>query len=159
MAREAALPPGFLAWLTGGVQAGFVLGTLGSAALALPDRIDPRRLIAAACLLGAAANVLILALPVGDPWVIVARGATGLALACVYPVGMKLAAGWAGPRDAGLVVGLLVGGLTLGSGSPHLVNALGGLDWRMTVAAASLAALLAAGLVLAVRLGPRHAKA
>ncbi|GGC33493.1 MFS transporter [Siccirubricoccus deserti] len=159
MAREAAVPPGFLAWLTGGVQAGFVLGTLASAALALPDRVDPRRLIAAACLFGATANALILALPVGDPWVVVARGATGLALACVYPVGMKLAAGWAGPGDAGLVVGLLVGGLTLGSGAPHLVNALGGLEWRVTVAAASLAALLAAGLVLAVRLGPRHAKA
>jgi MFS family permease len=159
MAREAAVPPGFLAWLTGGVQAGFVLGTLASAVLALPDRIDPRRLIAAACLFGAAANALILALPVGDPRVILARGATGLALACVYPVGMKLAASWAGPRDAGLVVGLLVGGLTLGSGSPHLVNALGGLEWRMTVGAASLAALLAAGMVLVVRLGPRHAKA
>ncbi|RYI88488.1 MAG: MFS transporter, partial [Acetobacteraceae bacterium] len=101
MAREAALPAGFLAWLTGGVQAGFVLGTLLSAALALADRLDPRRLVAAACLLGALANAAILALPVGDAWVIAARGVTGLALACVYPVGMKLAAGWAGSRDAG----------------------------------------------------------
>ncbi|MCO6414917.1 MFS transporter [Siccirubricoccus sp. KC 17139] len=159
MARDAPLPPGFLAWLTGGVQAGFVLGTLASAALALPDRLDPRRLVAAACLLGAAANAALLLLPPGDPWMIAARGATGLALACIYPVGMKLAAGWAGPRDAGLVVGLLVGGLTLGSGAPHLVNALGGLDWRLTVGAASLGALLGAVLILGVRLGPRHAKA
>ena len=159
MAREAALPAGFLAWLTGGVQAGFVLGTLLSAALALADRLDPRRLVAAACLLGALANAAILALPVGDPLVILARGVTGLALACVYPVGMKLAAGWAGKRDAGLVVGLLVGGLTLGSASPHLVNALGGLGWRPTVAAASVAAVVAAGLVLAARPGPRHAPA
>lgn len=43
MAREAALPPGFLAWLTSAVQAGFVVGTLVSAMLALPDRLDPRR--------------------------------------------------------------------------------------------------------------------
>ena len=159
MAREAALPPGFLAWLTGGVQAGFVLGTLVSAVLALADRLDPRRLVAAACLLGATANAVILALPPGDPSVILARGVTGAALACVYPVGMKLATGWAGPRDAGLVVGLLVGGLTLGSASPHLVNALGGLGWRVTVGAASAAAVAAAGLVLAARLGPRHAPA
>jgi len=156
MAREATLPPGFLAWLTGAVQLGFVLGTLGSAALALPDRVDPRRLIAAAALFGAAANALILLLPVGHPGVLWLRGATGLALACVYPVGMKLAAGWAGPRDAGIVVGLLVGGLTLGSASPHLVNALGGMGWRGVVAAASVAALLGAGLILCARLGPGH---
>ncbi len=156
MAREATLAPGFLAWLTGAVQLGFVLGTLGAAALALPDRVDPRRLIAAAALFGAAANALILLLPVGHPGVLWLRGATGLALACVYPVGMKLAAGWAGPRDAGIVVGLLVGGLTLGSASPHLINALGGLGWRGVVAAASVAALLGAGLILCARLGPGH---
>src|SRR3982750_4675066 len=70
MAWEAPLPPGFLAWLTGAVQLGFVLGPLGSAALARPDRIDPRRLIATAAGFGAAANALILALPVGSPWTI-----------------------------------------------------------------------------------------
>ena len=159
MAREATLPSGFLSWLTGAVQLGFVLGTIASAALALPDRLDPRRLIAAAALLGAAANALILAMPVGSSWVIMARGVTGLALACVYPVGVKLAAGWATRADAGLVVGLLVGGLTLGSASPHLVNALGGMDWRLTVGAASVAALAAAALILATRLGPGHAPA
>jgi MFS family permease len=159
MAREAPLPPGFLAWLTGGVQLGFVLGTLASAALALPDRIDPRRLIAAASLLGAAANALVLALPIGSPGVIALRVVTGLALACIYPVGMKLATGWATRADAGLVVGMLVGGLTLGSASPHLVNAFGGVDWRVTVGAASAAALVAAGLILRTRLGPAHAPA
>lgn len=159
MAREASLPPGFVAWLTGAVQLGFVLGTLGSAALALPDRLDPRRLIAAAALLGAAANALVLLLPVGSPLVVAARGVTGMALACIYPVGMKLAAGWATRTDAGLVVGLLVGGLTLGSASPHLVNALGGLEWRVTVGAASAASMAAAGLILATRLGPGHAPA
>ncbi|MBK1657615.1 MFS transporter [Paracraurococcus ruber] len=159
MARDEALQPGFLAWLTGGVQLGFVLGTLGSALLALPDRLDPRRLIAAAALLGALANALILLLPVGHPGVILLRGVTGLALACIYPVGMKLAAGWATKADAGLVVGLLVGGLTLGSASPHLVNAVGGLGWRTTVGTASGAALLAAALILGTRLGPAHAPA
>ncbi|MDO9708720.1 MFS transporter [Paracraurococcus lichenis] len=159
MAREAPLPPGFLAWLTGGVQLGFVLGTLGSATLALPDRLDPRRLIAVAALIGAAANAVMLVLPVGDTGVILARGVTGLALACIYPVGMKLAAGWATKADVGLVVGMLVGGLTLGSASPHLVNALGGLDWRVTVGAASVLAVVAAGLILGTRLGPAHAPA
>ena len=159
MAQEAALPAGFLAWLTSAVQAGFVVGTLASAALALPDRLDPRRLIAGAALLGAGANALILAFPVGHWSVIAARALTGATLACVYPPGMKLAAGWADHNDTGLLVGLLVGGVTLGSAAPHLANALGGLDWRVTVAASSAAAVLAGALILAVRLGPRHAPA
>ncbi len=160
MAREAAaVSAGFQAWLTGAVQAGFVLGTLASATLTLPDRYDPRRVFAAAALLGAAANAALLALPVGSPWAIAARGLTGMALAGVYPVGMKLAAGWADRGDTGLIVGTLVGGLTLGSAAPHLVNAFGGADWRLTVAAASAGALLAAGLIAAVRLGPLHAGA
>lgn len=160
MAHESALVgPGFQALLTGAVQAGFVLGTLLSAVLALPDRFDPRRVFAVAAASGAVANAAILLLPAGSPAVVAARLATGVALAGVYPVGMKLAVGWADRGDAGLVVGMLVGGLTLGSASPHLVNALGGLSWRITLAVASLAALLAASLVGAVRLGPRHAAA
>ena len=160
MARTGmSVGPGFQALLTSAVQAGFVCGTLVSAALALPDRHDPRKVFVVATLLGAGANALILALPVGSPAVIAARFVTGAALAGVYPVGMKMAAGWAGRADTGLIVGLLVGGLTLGSASPHLANALGGLDWRMTVGAASLAALAGAGLMALVRLGPRHAPA
>ena len=46
--------------LTSSVQAGFVAGCLVSAALGLADRGDPRRLFAAAALVGAAANVLLL---------------------------------------------------------------------------------------------------
>ncbi|WP_328733409.1 MFS transporter [Falsiroseomonas selenitidurans] len=166
---EAAGRPGsgFLALLTSAVQAGFVCGTLASAALTLPDRLDPRRLFAGAALLGAVANAAILLLPAEA--IILARFVTGVALAGVYPVGMKLAAGWAGQGgagqggagrgDMGLVVGLLVGGLVLGSASPHLVNGLGGLDWRLTLASASLAALAGAALILGVRLGPGHAAA
>lgn len=159
MAREAALTTGFQALLTSAVQAGFVLGTLVSAMLGLADRLDPRRLFAAAALLGALANATILLLPVGVDAAVLARLLTGVALAGVYPVGMKLAAGWADRNDAGLVVGLLVGGLTLGSASPHLVNAFGGLDWRLTLAAASLVAVAGAALMALVRLGPRHAPA
>jgi MFS family permease len=158
MARDAgSVGTGFQALLTGAVQAGFVFGTLVSAALALPDRYDPRRVIAVASLLGAAANAAILFLAPGSDAAVAARFATGAALAGVYPVGMKLAAGWADRGDTGLVVGVLVGGLTLGSASPHLLSALGGADWRLTLGAASLAAVAGAGLIGLTRLGPRHA--
>ena len=159
MARETELPPGFQALLTSAVQAGFVAGTLACAILALPDRFDPRRVFAASALLGAAANALILVLPPGSDGAIAARFVTGAALAGVYPVGMKLAAGWADRRDMGLIVGILVGGLTLGSASPHLVNALGGPGWRLTLVFATGAALAGAVLIGSVRLGPGHAPA
>jgi MFS family permease len=159
LAEAGGLGAGFQALMTSAVQAGFVCGTLASAALALPDRFDPRRVFAASALVGAGANALILVLPLGGEAAVAARFVTGAALAGVYPVGMKLAAGWAGRGDMGLVVGLLVGGLVLGSASPHLVNALGGLDWRLVLASATAAALAGAALMALVRLGPRHAPA
>src|SRR3954447_293523 len=156
--REAqAAIPGFQAWLTSAVQAGFVLGTLISAGLSLPDRLDPRLVFAASSIAGAAVTLAMLVLPLGGVADILARTITGVALAGIYPVGMKLAAGWATKADTGLVVGILVGGLILGSASPHLVNGLGGLDWRLTLGAASGAAILGALLIGLTRLGPRHA--
>ncbi len=140
---------------TTSVQAGFVVGTLGSAILGLADRLDPRRFFAAATLLGAGANALILVLDPTSDAVIVCRFVTGVAMAGVYPVGMKMAASWA-KADMGLLIGLLIGGLTLGSASPHLFNALGGIDWRFTIASASAAAVVAALLIHRVRLGPNR---
>jgi MFS family permease len=123
---------------TSAVQAGFVLGTLFSAALGLADRIDPRKLFMTAAIVGAAANGVI---PLLDPQSVAVVGLrliTGFCMAGVYPVGMKLVATWA-RGDMGWLVGLLVGALTLGSASPHLINAVGGvvgsLGWRLTLAA------------------------
>jgi len=76
----------------------------------------------------------------------------------VYPVGMKLASTWA-RGDMGLMVGILVGALTLGSATPHLFNALGGLDWRTPVAASSASALVAAALIGLAGLGPNRTAA
>src|SRR5258706_11091506 len=144
--------------LTSGVQAGFVIGCLASAVLGLPDRVDPRRLFAVSALAGAAANALLL---VVDPVSFAApllRVVTGICMAGVYPVGMKLASTWA-KGDMGLMVGLLVGALTLGSASPHLFNAFGGVDWRVTLGAASISALAAAILIGFCGLGPNRAPA
>ena len=89
------------------------------------------------------ANGLILTVEPTSSLVPILRFVTGVCMAGVYPVGMKLAATWA-RGDMGLMVGLLVGALTLGSAAPHLFNAFGGVDWRFTVGAASVAALVAA---------------
>ncbi len=139
---------------TSAVQLGFVAGSLGSALLGLADRLDPRRLFGASAVIAAAANASLLVLEPGGTGAAAARFLTGACMAGVYPVGMKIASTWA-KGDMGLVVGLLVGALTLGSASPHLFNALGGLDWRLTVALCSAAAILGAFAIHFVELGPR----
>ena len=142
--------------LTSGVQVGFVLGCLASAFLGLADRIDPRRLFASSAAVGAAANALLLVVDMTSPIVPVLRVITGACMAGVYPVGMKLASTWA-KGDMGLMVGILVGALTLGSASPHLFNALGGVDWRIPLGLASVSALVAAALILYAGIGPNRA--
>jgi MFS family permease len=143
---------------TSAVQAGFVVGTLLSAFFSLADRIDPRRFFMAASLVAAAVNAAILLVEPTSFAVIVFRFATGVCMAGIYPVGMKLATTWA-KGDMGLLVGLLVGALTVGSAAPHLFNALGGIDWRFTLGAASISALAAAGGIQFAGVGPNIGKA
>jgi MFS family permease len=158
LVAEFQLSNFFQAALTSGVQAGFVVGCLVSALLGLPDRVDPRRLFAASATVGALANALLLVI---DPTTLampLLRVVTGICMAGVYPVGMRLAATWA-KGDMGLMVGILVGALTLGSAAPHLFNAFGGLDWRPTLAASSASAIAAALLIRFAGLGPNRAAA
>jgi len=144
--------------LTSSVQAGFVVGSLASALLGLADRFDPRRLFMVSALVAAGANGAILLFEPTSPMVPVLRLITGLCMAGIYPVGMKHASTWAA-GDMGLVVGLLVGALTLGSATPHLFNALGGVDWRFTLGAASLSAVVAALAINLAGVGPNVRRA
>jgi len=84
-----------------------------------------------------------------------------MALAGVYPPGMKLVATWT-RHDRGLGIGILVGALTLGSAGPHLLNALpifggrvGMPRWPRVLYAASVLALVSAVIArLGIREGP-----
>ena len=150
---RAGIDVGESGLFTSAVQIGFVVGTLLSAGLGLADRVPPRVFFALSALAAAAFNAMLLtADPVG-PAFLVLRFLTGVCMAGIYPIGMKLAASWA-RGDMGLMIGLLVGALTLGSATPHLFNALGGLDWRLTLASASGAAFAAAILIGRAGIGP-----
>ncbi|MCB1402193.1 MAG: MFS transporter, partial [Rhodobacteraceae bacterium] len=158
LVAEAGLGPGRAAALSSAVQIGFVVGALALAVHGTADRFDPRRVLAGSALVAAAANAALLVTPVGGALQIGLRALTGACLAGVYPVGMKIVVGW-GTRDRGLLVGILVGSLTVGTALPHLLAFFGGPDWRAT---ALLASGLAAGggmLGLATGLGPFHARA
>ena len=141
------------AWLTIAVQLGFVVGALVSSVLNVADVLSPRAVLLAGAGGAAAANALLVA--VGSATAAIPlRFATGFFLAGVYPPALKLMSTWF-QRGRGTALGILVGALTLGSAGPHLVNGLGGLDWRTVIAATS--ALTLAGGVLAftvVREGP-----
>jgi MFS family permease len=158
LATEFGLSNFMQAAFTGAVQVGFVIGCLVSALLGLADRVDPRRLFAASAAIGAGANALLLMVHPASIAAPLLRVVTGMCMAGVYPVGMKLASTWA-KGDMGLMVGLLVGALTLGSASPHLFNAFGGVNWRITLGAASVSALAAAILIGFSGLGPNRAPA
>jgi MFS family permease len=146
-------------WLTMSVQLGFVAGAVVSAVLNLADRLSARWLFSACALLGAGLNAAI-ALPGMTPeGALLLRFLTGATLAGVYPPGMKLMATWC-QADRGLCIGLLVGALSVGSATPHLLNALpllgAGLpDWRPVLLLSSGLALVAALLAaLFIRSGP-----
>src|SRR5215468_3142006 len=156
LAAEFKLSNFMQAAFTSAVQVGFVIGCLASALLGLADRVDPRRFFAVSAAVGAGANALLLLIDPGSIAAPLLRIVTGICMAGVYPVGMKLVATWA-KGDMGLMVGLLVGALTLGSAAPHLFSAFGGVNWRPTLATASASALVAAVLVGFSGLGPNRA--
>jgi MFS family permease len=154
IAKEWHLDASTTSWLTLAVQLGFVAGTLVSATINLADIIRPRLLIALCAILGAIANAAFALFAHGVTTAIVLRFITGACLAGVYPPGMKLIATWF-REGRGAALGVLIGALTLGKGSPYLINAIGSSNWRVNVGIASVLAAISAMLVVAfVREGP-----
>ncbi|HJQ77967.1 MAG TPA: MFS transporter [Acidimicrobiia bacterium] len=143
------------AGLTLAVQIGFVAGAVVSALLNLADVVPARRLFFLSALGGAMANLALLGVgQEGAGLAIGLRLLTGVFLAGVYPSGLKVMAGWF-RSGRGMALGVLVGALTVGTASPHLVRGIG-LDWRGVLATASGMAMIAAFLMLGVGDGPHE---
>jgi len=96
-------------------------------------------MLAGAC--GAAAINAALVACHGPRWALPVRFLTGACLALVYPPSLKAMATWF-RRERGTALGVLVGGLTLGSALPHLLNGIGGLEWRAVILGTSALTLL-----------------
>lgn len=142
-------------WLTSSVQLGFVAGALGSAALNLADRVSPHRLLAASALAGALCTVLLAVFVNGLGGAIPLRFLTGVCMAGVYPVGMKLMASWSNSAGRGRALGILIAALTVGSMFPHFIAGLGALPWRgVLLTASALGTLGALVALILVRPGP-----
>lgn len=154
LVREFHLSTGQAAWLTMAVQGGFVVGTLVSALLNLPDVLQAPRLFAIGCVLGSIATAAITRAETATAAILL-RFATGAALACVYPTGMKIAAGWFRDRR-GTALAVLVAALTVGQAFPHLLAALTAPEnWRSALTLTAGLAIVGGVVVLAfVREGP-----
>ena len=147
------LSPSAAAWLTIAVQVGFVCGALVSGLLNLSDIVSPRHVIFGGSVGAAIANVL-LDVAGGATIGILLRFATGFFLAGVYPPAFKLMSTWF-RKGRGLALGVLAAAIVVGNGVPHLINGLGGLDWRVVIYVTSVMTL-AGGLIteLAIKRGP-----
>lgn len=150
--RELGLGLSALGPMTSSVQLGFILGTLVIATSGLADRFSPRLIFLISALAGAAFNLGITIVPGGLLPILCLRFLTGVCLAGIYPIGMKIAAGWY-RGGLGAALGWLVGALVLGTALPHGVRALGAdLPWQEVLA--TLSAVAAGGGVLLFALVP-----
>lgn len=143
MQAHFGLGPSALAAITSAVQLGFICGTLVFAVLNVSDRFSPRLVFLACSLLGAMANASITVIPAGshsDSALMAARFLTGFFLAGIYPVGMRIAAGWY-REGLGKALGFLVGALVIGTAFPHLLRGLGEtMSWATVTVWLSLVA-------------------
>ena len=150
---EWGLSSSSAAWLTIAVQIGFVVGAVLASLFNLPDLISARYGIMVGALGTAAANGLLL-LAKGPVLGIPMRFLTGFFIAAVYPPGFKLISTWF-RQKRGTALGLAAAAIVFGNGSPHLVNALGGLQWRVVIIVTSALALIGALIAgLLIREGP-----
>lgn len=131
-----------LGYLTSAVQFGFIGGTLIFAFLTIADRYSPSRVFFTCSMMGALFNLGVLWTGNTLLTLLLLRILTGICLAGVYPVGMKLAADHF-EQGLGKSLGYLVGALVLGTALPHLLNFTAGwqqLPWRSVIVAISFLA-------------------
>ena len=124
------------------VQLGFIIGTLSLALTGLADRYKASAIFCLSSLFGALINALFITAVDHFSLAWFLRLLTGLCLAGIYPMGMKLVISWV-PKYAGAALSWLLAMLTLGTALPHLMRGFTlGLDWHIPLFAASVLAIL-----------------
>jgi MFS family permease len=96
--------------VTSAIQLGFISGTLIFALLSISDRYSARKIFFICSVLGSVANLLIYFIAYDLFSLLVLRFITGFFLTGIYPIGMKIAAGWY-KEKLGNAIGILVGSL------------------------------------------------
>jgi MFS family permease len=139
---EWGLSPASLSYIISSVQLGFIAGTLFFAFFLISDRFSPRLVFFICSMLGAAANLGVFLVSDGLTPLLIFRFITGFFLAGIYPVGMKIAAGWY-KHGLGAAMGYLVGALVLGTAFPHLLKSLEhNYEWESVVISVSVISII-----------------
>ena len=142
------LPADAVATITSAIQLGFIVGTLVFAFFTVSDRFSPRWIFFLCSLFGAGCNALLLIVPQSYTALLLLRFLTGVMLAGIYPVGMKIASGWY-RAGLGSALGFLVGALVLGTAFPHLLRSVGTqLPWQEVLLFVSVIAAFGGPLLL-----------
>ncbi|HLF46346.1 MAG TPA: MFS transporter [Chitinophagaceae bacterium] len=137
-----------LSHVTSAVMLGFIAGTLVFAFFSLADRFSPVKLFFISSLLGALANSSVAWLATDATSLFALRFLTGVFIAGIYPVGMKIAADWY-EKGLGKALGFLLGALILGTAFPHLLkNRDFELPWESVLYFTSLFAISGGILML-----------
>ena len=151
-------PDNTLSQITTAVQLGFITGTLLYALFSISDRFSPNVVFFISSVAGALCNSGILFFDFSITTLIIFRFFTGLFLAGIYPVGMKIAADWY-EKGLGKALGFLVGALVLGTAFPHLLNSLQTiLKWENVLLFVSFFATSGGLLILLIKDGPHRKK-
>ena len=146
------LPDNAVANITSSVMLGFIFGTFLFALISIADRFKPSRVFLICAALGALSNIAILVLPESYLLLLLGRFFTGLFLAGIYPVGMKIASDWFS-SNLGKALGYLVGALVLGTAFPHLLNYAGaGVSWSAVLIGTSSMAVVG-GILMVTLVG------
>jgi MFS family permease len=131
---------------------GFVVGAVSSAALNVADRVRPQLMILVGGVGAGIANLGLIwagGVEVG----VALRFVTGFFIAGIYPPSFKLISTWY-RRGRGMALGVLAAGIVFGNSTPHLANALGGIDWQSVIYATTLMSIGGGVVASMVRDGP-----
>ncbi|WP_235296598.1 MFS transporter [Portibacter marinus] len=135
--------------LTSAIQLGFIVGTLGYALLNIADRYSPSIVFLVSAFLAAVWNIMLTLEVLSFELALTSRFFTGIFLAGIYPVGMKIAADYF-DKTLGKSLGLLVGALVVGTALPHLIKSnLGNLPYRFVIYAVTTCAITG-GLMIGI---------
>jgi MFS family permease len=165
---SAALPSLIREWgltaadgglLVSAVQVGFILGTVIFALTNIADILPASKVYLASAIIGGVVNILFAYTSSEISSALIYRFITGLSLAGIYPVGMKVVVSWS-PKGIGNALGWLVGALTLGTALPFLLAALGAqFPWQSVILASSLLAVISGIIVASIGEGPNLVQA
>ena len=159
MVKDLNIGINFLAPLTSAVQFGFIIGTLLFAIFSISDRFSPSLVFFISALFAGFFNLGLIIKNIHPNEILICRFFTGLFLAGIYPVGMKIASDY---YQAGLgkSLGFLVGALVIGTAFPHLLKSLTiGLSWKYVLyTTTSLSVIGGLSMLLFVPDGPYRKK-